>query len=60
MEAGGQHMEQKAAHELAGFQRHGFIASTTLLSVIFPSEAHIPSVEGKQALVGDRDAMGIA
>jgi hypothetical protein len=51
MEAGGQHMEQEATHELAGFECHRFITGTALPPVVFPAEAHAPPIEGEQALV---------
>ena len=35
-----QHMQQKAAHELVGLQRHGLVASLVLGSVILPAERH--------------------
>ena len=47
MEAAGQHMKQEAAHELAGFQRHGLVAGTALLPVVFPAEAHAAPIEGE-------------
>ena len=60
MEAAGQHMEQEAAHELAGVQRHGLVAGAPLCPVVLPAEGDAALIECDQALVGDRHAVRIA
>jgi hypothetical protein len=60
MEAAGQHMQQEAAHELAGFTRHGLVAGASRCTVFLPAEGDAAFIECDQALVGDRDAVRIA
>jgi len=38
MEAGGQDMQQEAAHELCGGQGHGFLAGAPVFAVVLPAE----------------------
>ena len=55
--APGQHMLAKAAQELGSTESHDalFIA----VSVVFPSEAHVVTIEAEQALIADGHAVGI-
>jgi hypothetical protein len=57
-EASGQHVLAEAAQELACGERHD--ALLVAMCVVFPSEAHAVTIEAKQSLVADGDAMGIA
>jgi hypothetical protein len=38
MKAGGQHVQQEAAHELFGAQAHGFVARPSVFAVALPAE----------------------
>jgi hypothetical protein len=40
VEASGQHMQQEAAHELAGLERHGLVAGVALGTVVLPAKGH--------------------
>jgi hypothetical protein len=51
-------MQEKAAHELVGRQRHEFAFVVVL--IIPPAEGDRSVVEGHQAMIGDRHAMRIA
>src|SRR6266478_6072165 len=53
-------MNEEAADELVGWQRHylGLVAS--LGPVVFPFEGDAGLVEGDEAGIGDGDAMGVA
>ena len=46
MEAAGQHMQQEAAHELAGLQRHRLVARAALGAVVLPAEGDAALVDG--------------
>ena len=46
MKSVGQHMDQEAADELVGVERHELVASLALGSVILPFERHALAVEG--------------
>ena len=50
-------MQQKAAEELVGAQRHDldFVA----VCVVPPAKADLRAVKARQAVVGDGDAMGV-
>lgn len=50
-------MEQEAANELGRLQRHGLLA--IVIPVVAPAEADLPLVDIHQAVVGDRDPMGV-
>ncbi len=56
-EATGEHMLAKAAQELGSTESHDalFIA----VGVVFPSEAHVVTIEAEQALIADGHAMSI-
>ena len=51
-------MEQKAADQLAGVERHRF--DHAVLAIILPGAADLAVFEREQPAVGDGDAMGIA
>ena len=53
-------MEQEAADELLGCQRHGLVSSAAIFSIVFPLEGDTLFVVREQATVGDGDAMGVA
>ena len=53
-----QHMQQKAADELVGFQRHDFLF--VLIAVVFPLKTDSPIVNCEDALIGERHPMGVA
>ena len=56
----GQHMDQEAADELVGIERHQLVASVGLGPIILPFEGHALAVDGDEPAVGDGDAMGVA
>ena len=60
MEPDWQHVKQEAAHKFPSVGRHVLVAGAALLAVVLPGEGHASLIKGKQALVGDRDAMCIA
>ena len=49
MKSVGQDMDQEAADELVGVERHELVASVALGSVILPFESHALAVEGDEA-----------
>jgi hypothetical protein len=57
-ETTGENMLAKAAQELGSSESHDalFIA----VGVVFPSEAHVVTIEAKQALIADGHAVGIS
>jgi hypothetical protein len=57
-EAVGHDMEQEAADELLGAERHHLDAIA--VGVVLPAEADEAVVEAEEPVVGDRDAMGVA
>ncbi len=60
MEARWQHMDQEAADELAGCERHHLVALAAFDPVVLPLEGDVLVVERDQAAVGDGDAMSVA
>src|SRR6266581_1408545 len=60
MEATGQDVQQEAAHELVGAERHGLVTRLPRGTVILPAKGDAALVEYQQALVRDRHAVGIA
>ena len=60
MEAGRQHVQQEAAHELVGHQCHRFVARAALGAVVLPAECNAAIIRGEEARVGDRHPMGVA
>jgi len=57
-EAVGHDVQEKAADELRRLQLHHLHAIA--VGVVFPAEAHPAIVEAEEALVGQRDPMGVA
>jgi hypothetical protein len=49
MEAGGQHVQQEAAHELLGRQGHRFVARAPVFAVVLPAEGDAALVERDEA-----------
>ena len=60
VEAGREHVQQHAADELGGRQRHGFPAGGSLAAVVGVAKTHGAVVEAAQALVADGDPVGVA
>src|SRR5262249_9003552 len=59
MEAGGQDVDQKAADELVGGERHHLGPVAPVGAVILPPEGHAGVAEGDEAAVRDGDAVGV-
>jgi hypothetical protein len=59
VEAVRQNMQQKAAHELVGIERHELMALGAATAVVLLAEGHADLVEGDQAAVRDRDPVRI-
>src|SRR5215831_4805128 len=55
-----QYVDQEAADELIGAERHKLVASVALGSVILPFEGHALVVEGDEAAVGNSNAVRVA
>ena len=53
VEAPGQNVQQEAAHELVGTERHRLITRPPLGSVILPAKGDTPLVQGDEASVGE-------
>ena len=60
MEAGWQHVQEKAADELGGVERHGLEPVASFDPVVLPFEGDALVVEPDEARIRDRDAMGVA
>ena len=60
MKAGGQHVQQEAAHELLGPQGHCFVARPAVGSIVFPTEGDAVFVRADEPGVGERHPMGVA
>jgi hypothetical protein len=60
VEARGQDMEQEAADELLGNERHGLVSKPFLRPVVLPLKGDALFVQRNQSAVGDGDPMGIA
>ena len=60
VEAGWQHVDEEAANELGGFERHHLVSVGAIDPVVLPSEADAVVVECDQPAVGDGDAVGVA
>ena len=58
LEALGQSVEQKPAHEFHRVQGHG--AMRVSLCVVLPAKRHFPVVHRDQSLIRDGDTMGVA
>lgn len=57
-EAAGQDVEEKPAEKLLDGQRHHLAA--VVIGIVLPVNAHDPVDETDEAVVGQRDAMGVA
>lgn len=57
-EAFGQHVQEEAAQELGGVERHD--ARPAAVGIIAPAEADLPAIEGGEAMVADGHAVGVA
>ncbi len=53
-------MQQEAAHELIGSERHGLVSIPFLRPVVLPLEGDALFVHRDQPAVGDGNPMGIA
>ena len=60
VEAAWQDMQQEAAHELVGIERHDLLALRTCASIVLVAEGDTGLVKGDQAPVRDGDPMGVA
>ena len=56
----GQDMDQKAADEFVGIERHQLVASGALGAVILPFESHALAVKGDEPTVGNGDPVSVA
>jgi hypothetical protein len=56
----GQDVDQKAADELVGVERHKLVASIALGPVILPFEGHALAIEGDEAVVGNSNPVRLA
>ena len=57
-EAGGKHVEQEAAQEF--LDRKGHEALLVAVRGVSPTKGDLPALEGDQAVIGDRHAVGVA
>ena len=60
MEAARQDVEQEAADELVGRERHDLLPVGAVAAIILVAEGDASLVEGDQAAVRDRDPVGVA
>ena len=60
VEAARQHVQEKAADELGGVERHGLEPVAAFDAIVLPFEGDALLVERDEPGVGDRDAMGVA
>jgi len=51
MEAGWQHVEQEAAHELAHVEAHDFVLVMSVLPIVLPAETDMGRIEIEQRLL---------
>ena len=56
-EAFREHVKEEAAQELRSLERHGPLL--TAMSIVFPAEGDVLTIEGDEPVVGDSDAMGV-
>jgi hypothetical protein len=56
----GEDVDQEAADELVGIERHPLVASIALGPVILPFERHALAVEGDKAAVGNGNPVRVA
>ncbi len=60
VETVGQDVDQEAADELVGVERHQLVAGIGLGAVILPFESHAFAVEGDQPAIGNSDPVRVA
>jgi hypothetical protein len=60
VEAGRQHVQEKAADELGGVERHGLEPVAAFDPIVLPLEGDALVVERDEPGVRDRDAVGVA
>jgi len=60
VEALRQHVDEEAANELVGGERHALVSITALDAVVLPLEGDALLVEGDRAAVRDGNAVGVA
>ena len=60
MEAAGEDVQQKAAHEFSGVESHDLVASVAPRSVVLPAKRDPIGIEGHESPIGNRHPMGIA
>ena len=60
VEAARQHVQEKAADELVGVERHGLEPVASFAAVVLPFEGDALLVERDEPGVRDRDAVGVA
>ena len=60
VEAVRQNVDEEPADELACCQAHDLLPIPILDSVVFPPERDCFGISADQAIIGDRDPMGIA
>ena len=60
VEATGQHVQQKAAHELARIERHCLVARAALVAVVLPPEGHAALIKRDEPAVGDGHPVRVA
>ena len=58
LKASGQDMEQEPPEELDGIEGHQSVAVP--MGIVFPPKGHPPLLQGQQATIRDRHAVGIA
>jgi hypothetical protein len=58
VEAGRQHVQENAADELAGVERHGLEPVAAFDPIVLPFEGHARLIEREKPGIGDRDPMG--
>ncbi len=53
-------MDEKAAHELASVQGHGFVLIRLLAAIVLALEGDATLIAGNQPAVADGDPMGVS
>src|SRR6202051_3690305 len=59
VEAGGQRVRKKAAHDLVRARGHGLVAGAPLRAIVLPAEGDAALIERNEPLVGDGHAMRV-
>lgn len=60
VKAAGKDVQQETTHELVGVKRHHLVASSSLGSIILPTESNATLIHGDESPIGDGDAVRIA